>query len=1170
MEINSFLNDKIIILDGSMGVMLQRLGLTEQDFRGERLASHPVNLTGNNDILCLTQPEKVSEIHRNYLEAGADIIETNTFNAQALSQHEYGCENLVEEINLRGAALARAEADRYMQTHPGTQKFVAGSVGPTAVSASLPADVNDPSARLTDHATLKGAYLTQMRALIRGGVDLLLIETVFDILNAKAAVSAAREAMQAEGRDVPVIVSATVSDTSGRLLSGHTVEAFVAAISYARPLAVGLNCSAGPQHLIPYLRRLSNVVPCATIIYPNAGLPDELGNYAQTPGLFAEAMQEMAREGLVNIAGGCCGTTPGHIALLREKIADMAPRRDYAARRPDWLAGMEAFSAGAFINVGERCNVAGSRKFLRLIKEKNYSEAAAIARRQVEAGAMVLDINMDDALLDARAEMVHFLRILGSDPLTASVPWMIDSSDFNVIEAALGNLPGKGIVNSISLKKGEDEFLREAGIIASYGAAVVVMAFDEQGQADTFERKTSVCARAYSLLTEKAGFSPEDIIFDPNILTIATGMPEHDRYALDYLRAVEWIKKNLPGAKTSGGVSNLSFSFRGNNYLRQAMHASFLYHAVRMGLSMAIMDPGAKVAYSDIPADLLERIEDALLCRRPDAAERLVEVASDYASVKTGGQQDATPSADLRGVEERLADALRRGDDSRLEQDLPEAVEKLGSAAAVVDGPLMQGMETVGKLFETGKMFLPQVVKSARVMHRAVDILRPLLEAGVEKSATKGLFLLATVKGDVHDIGKNIAAVVLRCNGYEVIDLGVQVPPEKIAAEAVRLKPDFIGLSGLITPSLQEMRHTAEALERAGVRVPLMVGGAATSALHTALSIAPAYSGAVVRVNDAAQNPLIAARFAADAEGEKAAADSIHRSLVEQHEAIKEKRAGAKNSTALPSFDWSGSRMVAPAPDRCGEILTLDPIPVGKVRPYINFTYFFNCWKVRPASAQAEELLAEANSLLDRMEADGDRTLAQTAFYSAFGRGEEIILNTDKGKVIIPTPRQKPGCHRRELLALADFVAPHGYDDHIGCFCVTIGDGIRQKIAGAAKERDDFALLLLQSVADRLAEGTSEYLHRLVRRELWGYATEEDEDMQRIRQGKYQGIRPAVGYPSLPDQKLMHTLMGKLLAPEKLRLYVTENGALDPASAVAGIYIASPVSRYFSVASCCS
>lgn len=1168
MNINELLKEKILILDGSMGVMLQRLNLNEADFRGERFKSHPVNLSGNNDILCLTQPEKVSEIHRNYLEAGADIIETNTFNAQALSQHEYGCEDLVEEINMRGAALARAEADRYMQAHPGEKKFVAGSVGPTAVSASLPADVNDPGARLTDHATLKAAYLSQMRALIRGGVDLLLIETVFDILNAKAAVSAAHEAMQAEGRELPVIVSATVSDTSGRLLSGQTVEAFMAAISYARPLAVGLNCSAGPQHLIPYLRRLSAVAPCATIIYPNAGLPDELGNYAQTPELFAEAMQEMAQQGLVNIAGGCCGTTPEHIALLREKLADIAPRTNYSDRRPAWLASMEAFSADSFINVGERCNVAGSRKFLRLIKEKNYSEAAAIARRQVESGAMVLDINMDDALLDAKAEMVHFLRILGSDPLTASVPWMIDSSDFGVIEAALGNLPGKGIVNSISLKKGEEEFLREARVIASYGAAVVVMAFDEQGQADTFERKCAICARAYSLLTEKAGFSPEDIIFDPNILTIATGMPEHDRYALDYLRAVEWIKNNLPGAKSSGGVSNLSFSFRGNNYLRQAMHASFLYHAVSKGLSMAIMDPGAKVTYSDIPADLLERIEDALLCRRADAAERLVDVASEYAAVKTGNQQEAAPAVDLRCVEERLADSLRRGDDSGLEVDLPEAVEKLGTAAAVVDGPLMQGMEIVGKLFETGKMFLPQVVKSARVMHRAVEILRPLLEAGAQKTARKGLFLLATVKGDVHDIGKNIAAVVLRCNGYEVVDLGVQVAPEKIAEEALRLKPDFIGLSGLITPSLQEMRLTAEALERAGVSVPLMVGGAATSALHTALSIAPAYSGAVVRVNDAAQNPLIAARFAADAVAEKAAADSAHHALVKQHEAKKGERICSPQSMARPVYDWSKPEMIAPAPAQCGEIITLDSIPVADVRPYINFTYFFNCWKVRPGSAQAEELLAEANSLLDRMEDEGDCTLAQTAFYSACGRGEEILLNTEKGEVVIPTPRQKPGCHRRELLALADFVAPQGGNDHIGCFCATIGEGIRQKIASAARQKDDYALLLLQSVADRLAEATSEYLHRLVRHKLWGYSA-EDESMQQIRQGKYQGIRPAVGYPSLPDQKLMHTLMGKLLAPERLGLHVTENGALDPASSVAGIYIASPVACYFSVESCC-
>lgn len=1144
---------RVLTLDGSTGVMFQRMKLDEATVRGRRFLTHTRPLAANFDILCLSRPDLVAGVHRAYLEAGADIIETDTFNSNALSQREYATSHLVRDINRAGAAIARREAEAF--SSPEKPRFVAGAMGPTALSASLPVDVDDPSARAVSFDTLADAYCEQALGLIEGGADLLLIETAFDLLNAKAAAMGARRAMAESHTDIPIVFSFTLSDASGRILSGHTPAAILAAVAPLAPLAVGYNCSAGPEGLAEAVRELASVSPFPVIFYPNVGLPDRMGGYSVTAADFAAAMKPLLAEGIVNIAGGCCGTTPEHIeALAREVgIHNKSHRPDSSAVAP-WLAGLEAFSDGrGFINVGERCNVAGSRKFLRLIKENAIDEAVAIARRQVADGAMILDINMDDGMLDSRAEMSRFLRALGSDPATASVPWMIDSSDFATIEEALKNTGGRAIVNSISLKHGEDEFRRQACIIRSYGVAVVVMLFDERGQADTCERKIEIAARACRILMDECGFEARDIVIDPNVLTIATGMPEHDAYALHFIRAVEWIHTNLPGVKTSGGVSNLSFAFRGNNYLRQAMHAVFLFHAVKAGLSMAIVDPGTKVQYADIAPEHLQLIEDAILCRRPAASERLSAAAADITgeTVHASGSGVTEEASAPSTPEERLIRALQRGDDSSLDADLRLAVERAGSANAVVEHTLMKGMELVGSLFESGKMFLPQVVKSARTMHRAVDILRPFLENGAVKGSSKGRAVLATVKGDVHDIGKNIAAVVLQCNNFEVIDLGVQVEAAAIIKAVKEHNPVFVGLSGLIAPSLEEMARTLSAMRREGITVPVLVGGAATSKLHTALMLAPAYGpeGTVIRVADASQDPVVASRLLRDPEGEK-------RSVKEQQQALAKEYNNSRNDSgaepSAPVEAWDKAAIVKPA---FTGIRTLKPVSLATVRPYINFTYFLNAWKVVRDTPEAASLLDEAERMLDRLESLGATMLGQTAFYPATGSDSAITTPVAS----IPTPRQKAAEGREERLALSDFVAPEG--DYIGCFAVTIGPEIRHELE---TETDSYRHLLLQTIADRLTEATSEWLHRRVRTDLWGYAPDEPEDFQAIRQGRYRGIRPAIGYPSLPDQRLMHTLMAHL-APDEIGVTVTENGALSPSSSVAGFYLASPMARYFTV-----
>lgn len=864
------INERILVLDGAMGTMIQQYNLSEADFRGERFKNLPGLLKGNNDMLCLTRPDVIEEIHRKYLEAGADIIETNTFNATAVSMADYHMQAYCREINLAAARLARKIADEYTARTPEKPRFVAGSVGPTNKTCSMSPDVNNPAFRALTFDELSEAYREQMEALLEGGVDAILIETIFDTLNAKAAVLAAETAMQNLGRKVPLMLSVTVSDVAGRTLSGQTLDAFLASVQHADIFSIGLNCSFGARQLKPFLEQLARRAPYYISAYPNAGLPNSLGQYDQTPEEMAAEVKEYIDEGLVNIIGGCCGTTEAYIAKYQELIKDAKPH--VPAPKPDylWLSGLELLEVTPeinFVNVGERCNVAGSRKFLRLINEKKYDEALSIARKQVEDGALVIDVNMDDGLLDAAEEMTTFLNLVASEPDIARVPVMIDSSKWEVILAGLKCVQGKCIVNSISLKEGEEAFVEHARIVKQYGAAVIVMAFDEKGQADTFERKIEVCERAYRILTEKVGFRPQDIIFDPNVLAVATGIEEHNNYAVDFIKATGWIRRHLPGAHVSGGVSNLSFSFRGNNYIREAMHAVFLYHAIQQGMDMGIVNPGTSVLYTDIPLDILERIEDVVLNRRPDAAERLIETAEKLKAEKENSGEQQTASSHLAWregttVEERLQYALVKGLGDYLDEDLHEALAKYPDAVSIIEGPLMSGMNHVGDLFGSGKMFLPQVVKTARTMKKAVAILQPYIEAEKKEGArSAGKVLLATVKGDVHDIGKNIVSVVMACNNYEIIDLGVMVPAEKIVETAIREKVDIIGLSGLITPSLEEMVHVVSELERAGLDIPVMIGGATTSKLHTALKIAPVYHAPVVYMKDASLNAPVAARL---------------------------------------------------------------------------------------------------------------------------------------------------------------------------------------------------------------------------------------------------------------------------------------------------------------------
>lgn len=1154
----------IKLLDGAMGTMIQRYNLTEKDFRGERFASWPIDPTGNNDLLCLTQPSVIEEISTLYADAGADILTTNTFNANAISMADYGMESLVREINLAGAAIARRAALR--SGREGV--LVAGSVGPTNKTASMSADVSDPSARSVTYDDLFNAYLEQIEALAEGGVDLLLFETVFDTLNLKAGLDAAAEVAGRLERKFPVMVSLTIAGRDGRTFSGQTLEAFVASVGHAPIASLGINCSFGPREIRPWLRELARISPWPVSCHPNAGLPDADGNYSESPESMASVMEEIMEEGLVNIVGGCCGTTPAHISRFREAAAGKEGHTPVAVKPALRLSGLEMLEVSpdtGFVVIGERCNVAGSRKFLRLIREGALGEALEIARGQVEDGAQILDINMDDGLLDAEAEMKRFLNLLASEPDIARVPVMIDSSDWRVIESALKCVQGKSIVNSISLKEGEEEFLRRARLIRRLGAAVVVMAFDEKGQADTFERKIEVCARAYRLLTEKAGFPPEDIIFDPNVLAIATGMEEHDRYGLDFIRATGWIRQNLPGAKVSGGVSNLSFSFRGNTPLREAMHAVFLYHAIAAGMDMAIVNPASKITYGDIEPALRELLEDVILARTDDAPAQLSEYArTSIAATESGaGESRNAREGKWRSlpVEERLVWALQHGDTSHLEEDLKEILATGIEAVKVIEGPLMEGMNHVGRLFGEGKMFLPQVVKTARTMKAAVAILQPEidLKASGKPGERAGKILFATVKGDVHDIGKNIVSIVLACNGYEVIDLGVMVPAEIIVETALRERPDIVCLSGLITPSLGEMAHVACEMARAGLNIPLMVGGATTSRLHTALKIDPCYPGAVIHVPDASQNPLIAARLM-----NQTTRGSYIASVKEEARRLREREEHRSATTGLLPLEEarrhsardgeSGRGLLTP---RSREIIS---IPVGELIPLINWRALLTAWKL-PASlssaagvhdcpacrkawieaqnpscghdkaTEALLLIRDARRMLD----DGDWNIrAVTRFVRAHAENEAIV--TGEG-VILPTLRRQTADTDGLCPSLADFIDTG--EDVIGAFAVSVSEGPEN-----ASEEDPYRGLLRQTVAHRLAEAASEWLHRAA--------------------AGSRGIRPAVGYPSLPDQTLNHDL-NRLLRMEEIGIMVTENGAMHPSASVSGLYIPSPRACYFMV-----
>lgn len=1175
--------------------MVQRFHLEEEDYRGERFAGFPIQQKGNNDLLCLTRPDVIRSIHREYLDAGAEIITTNTFNANTISMEDYGMQEYAAEMNRAAAELARQVADEYKGEHPDRLVFVAGSIGPTNKTASMSPDVNDPSYRAVTYSDLFAAYKEQAASLIEGGVDILLFETVFDTLNVKAGLDAAERAIAESGKEIPIMLSLTLSAQGGRTFSGQTLTAFLASVQHSNIVSIGLNCSFGAADMKPYLQELATVAPYYISAHPNAGLPNSFGTYDETPELMASHVKPFIEEGLVNIIGGCCGTTPEHIAQYPALVKGAKPHIPASPRDSLWLSGLELLEVkpeNNFVNIGERCNVAGSRKFLRLIKEGSYEEALSIARKQVEDGAQVIDINMDDGMLDAVREMTTFLNLIASEPDIARVPVMIDSSKWEVIEEGLMCVQGKSIVNSISLKEGEEVFLERARRIRQLGTATVVMAFDEEGQADTYERKIEICERAYRLLTEKVSFPAQDIIFDPNVLAIATGIEEHNGYGLAFIRTVEWIKQNLPGAKVSGGVSNLSFSFRGNNYLREAMHAVFLYHAIGKGMDMGIVNPSTAVLYEDIEPVFRGLLEDVILARRAEAAEELIAYAQQMQTpdnnASVAGKQDEWRNT---SVNERIGYALVKGIGDYLETDLAEALQQYPRPVDIIDGPLMAGMNKVGELFGAGKMFLPQVVKTARIMKKAVAILQPAIEAdkAASGSSKAGKVLFATVKGDVHDIGKNIVSIVLSCNNYEVIDLGVMVPTEVIVRKAIEEQPDLVCLSGLITPSLEEMAHVADEMQKAGLTIPIMIGGATTSKLHTAVKIAPHYDYPVIHVLDASQNPLIAAKLL-HPETRKAYIEELNReydSLRAGMDAHKEELVSLTFAREhRPSVDWKSYHPVSPAERGVHE---LHHIPIEEITPYINWSFFFTAWKLngrfseitrlhgcdscraswltsfpeeeRPKATEAMQLYKDASRMLDQLiELKAEYCKALFGIFPANSEGDNILIED----MVIPTLRQQTRKEGNIYKALVDYVMPASEKrtDYVGAFVVTGGAGadyLRQKYE---KEGDTYKALLLQTLTDRLAEATAEYLHEKVRIQFWGYATEESLSKEELFKVRYQGIRPAVGYPSLPDQWLSFTL-DKLLDYSRIDVRLTENGAMYPTASVSGLYIAHPEAEYF-------
>ncbi len=1199
-ELSALLKQRLLVLDGAMGTMIQRHGLTEKDYRGTRFADHPHDLKGNNDLLLLTKPEVIKGIHTEYLAAGADILETNTFNATAISQADYKLEPIVYELNVAGAKLAREACDEFTAKNPAKPRFVAGVLGPTSRTGSISPDVNDPGYRNVTFDELVETYTEAIRGLVDGGADLLLVETVFDTLNAKAALFAIEaffdQAVHEGGNRLPVMISGTITDASGRTLSGQTAEAFWNSLNHIRPLSFGLNCALGAKELRQYVEELSRVCDCFVSAHPNAGLPNAFGGYDETPEQLAEEIQDWARHGFVNIVGGCCGTSPDHIAAIAKYVEGIKPRAIPVIEKKLRLSGLEPFNVGKeslFVNVGERTNVTGSKAFARMILEGRYDDALAVARQQVENGAQVIDINMDEAMLDGLAAMDRFLKLIASEPDIARVPIMIDSSKWEVIEAGLKCIQGKGIVNSISMKEGEAKFIEQARLARRYGAAVVVMAFDETGQADTFARKTEICARAYKVLTAKVenggvGFPAEDIIFDPNIFAIATGIAEHDNYAVDFIEACRWIRAHLPHAQISGGVSNVSFSFRGNDPVREAIHTVFLYHAIKAGLSMGIVNAGMLGVYDDLDPALREKVEDVVLNKHAGAGEALVEFAQ---TVKEGKAKDTGPDLSWRElpVEERLSHALVKGITDFVVADTEECRAALAAAGkpplAVIEGPLMAGMNVVGDLFGAGKMFLPQVVKSARVMKQAVAHLIPFIEEEKLRTgaASKGRIVVATVKGDVHDIGKNIVGVVLGCNGYDVVDLGVMVPCDKILHAAKEHGAQAIGLSGLITPSLEEMAHVASEMQRQGFDVPLLIGGATTSRAHTAIKIAPNYESPVVYVPDASRavgvvTKLLSIDHAADFKAEVAADYEKVRAQHANKKGVTLVSLEAARANALP---FTGMPV---QPKKTG-VTVLKDIDLATLAEYIDWGPFFQTWDLAGAYPKilddatvgeaARNVFKDGQAMLKQLIAE--KWIGANAVFGLWPAnrvGDDVELYTDESRTqVLATTHHLRQQHERPSgkphYCLADFVAPRvengGAPDWTGAFAVTAGLGIEKKLAEFEATHDDYHAIMLKSLADRLAEACAEWLHERVRKEYWGYAAGEGLSNAQLIREEYQGIRPAPGYPACPDHTEKGTIFALLDAPANAGMGLTEAYAMTPAAAVSGWYFAHPGAQYFAV-----
>jgi 5-methyltetrahydrofolate--homocysteine methyltransferase len=1198
--IEKLIKQRILILDGAMGTMIQRYKLTEAHYRGVELfgdfngarqtfADHPVDVKGNNDLLLLTQPHVVGDIHRQYLEAGADILETCTFNSNSVSMADYGMQHLVYELNAAGAKLARSLCDEF--STPDKPRFVAGVLGPTTRTASISPDVNDPGFRNINFDELVESYTEAVRGLLDGGADILMVETIFDTLNAKAALFAIDQYFEQHNVRVPVMISGTITDASGRTLSGQTTEAFWNSLSHAKPLSIGLNCALGAELMRPYVEELSRVASCYVSAHPNAGLPNPLSEtgYDELPDKTAMLLKEFATSGFLNIAGGCCGTTPAHIKAIAEALKGVPPRRIPNIEHKLRLSGLEPFNIAddtLFVNVGERTNVTGSKMFARLVLGGNYAEAVSVARQQVENGAQIIDINMDEAMLDSQAAMTRFVNLLASEPDISRVPLMIDSSKWDVIEAGLKCVQGKAVVNSISLKEGEASFIKHAKLVKRYGAAAVVMAFDEQGQADTFKRKTEICKRSYDILVKQAGFLPEDIIFDPNIFAIATGIEEHNNYAVDFIEATHWIKQHLPYAKVSGGVSNVSFSFRGNDAVREAIHTVFLYHAIKAGMTMGIVNAGQLGVYEEIPQALRDAVEDVVLNRHPDAGEKLVKLAE---TVKGGGKEQAEDLEWRKGtIQERITHALVRGITTHIVEDTEEARLQAKFPVEVIEGPLMTGMNVVGDLFGSGKMFLPQVVKSARVMKQAVAHLVPYIEAEKVRSGDskpKGKIVMATVKGDVHDIGKNIVTVVLQCNNFEVVNMGVMVPCQQILDTAREHNADIIGLSGLITPSLEEMAHVAKEMERQGFRIPLLIGGATTSRMHTAVKIEPNYpSGATIYVNDASRAVGVCSNLLSNTLCDEyvAGIKANYAQAREQHEGKKVKAVYVTLAEARAhgvKTDWK--RYTPPKPWLMG-VHKFESYPLDKIAEYIDWTPFFQAWQLagrypkilqdEVVGEEARKLFADAQAMLSKI--ISEKWLTANAVFGLFPANSvnsddiEIYADESRKKVAMTWHNLRQQTRKPDDIpnyCLADYIAPKGSGvaDYIGAFAVTAGIGIDARVAEFEKRHDDYNAILLKALADRLAEAFAELLHARVRREFWGYASDEALDNDALIAEKYRGIRPAPGYPACPEHAEKGPLFDLLQAPLNAGITITESYAMLPTAAVSGFYFSHPQSQYF-------